>query len=277
MAVAIRRLAPVAHLPLVLGVLRKLDVAQIIDTMIPPNPAHVLSCGRGVEALVVAILDGHHALYKVGRRLDERGILPLVQAGLESTSVHDTRLGQMLDALFEANLNQVLSAIALKALATYAIETPWMHQDTTTIALYGASEDVAEDFGVPRPASGHSKAGRGDLKQVLLSLGVRGDGGLPLRMGLRNGKTSDSVEVPQAIKERLALGLCGVKGLVADSKASSQRSLGLCLEQQVGVVPLVPRTCAIRQEVEAWGQQQSSLPLLIDKPARCRQEAPRRW
>jgi hypothetical protein len=74
MAVSIRRIAPVAHLPLVLGVLRKLHVAQLIDTLIPVNPAHVLSCGRGVAALVLAILDGHHVLYKVGRRLDERGM-----------------------------------------------------------------------------------------------------------------------------------------------------------------------------------------------------------
>jgi transposase len=29
--------------------------------------------------------------------------------------------------------------------------------------------------------------------------------------------------------------------------------------------------------VEAWGQQQSSLPLLVDKPARRRRDAPRRW
>jgi hypothetical protein len=58
-------------------VLRKLEVAPLLETMIPPNPAHVVSSGRGVEALVLAMLDGHHALYKVGRRLDERGMLPL--------------------------------------------------------------------------------------------------------------------------------------------------------------------------------------------------------
>jgi transposase len=277
MTVSIRRLAPVAHLPLVLGVVRKLEVAQLIDTMIPPNPAHVLSNGRGVEALVLAILDGHHALYKVGRRLDERGLLPLLQPGLEVTSVHDTRLGQILDALFAANLNQVFGAMALKALETYAISTPWIHQDTTTISLYGAYADVNEASSAPRPAYGHNKDGRGDLKQVLLSLGVSGDGGLPLRMGLRDGNTSDSVEVPQAIEESLALGLGGLQGIVADSKAYSQRTLGLCLEQQVGLVTLVPRTCSIRQEVEAWGQKQSSLPLLLDKPARRLREAPRRW
>ena len=44
---SMHRLAPVAHLPLVLGVLRKLEVASLIDTMIPPNPEHVVSCGRG--------------------------------------------------------------------------------------------------------------------------------------------------------------------------------------------------------------------------------------
>jgi transposase len=277
MAVSIRRLSPVAHLPLVLGVLRKREVAQIINTMVPPNPAHVLSNGHGVEALVVAILDGHHALYKVGRRLDERGMLPLLQPNLEVTSVHDTRLGQILDGLFAANLNQVFGAIALKALETYAISTPWIHHDTTTISLYGAYADVSDASNAPRPAYGHNKDGRGDLKQVLLSLGVSGDGGLPLRMGLRDGNLNDSVEVPQAIAESLALGLEGFKGIVADSKAYSQRTLGLCLDQKVGLVTLVPRTCGIRQEVEAWGQKQSSLPLLVDKPARRRRDTPRRW
>lgn len=277
MTVSIRRVAPVAHLPLVLGVLRKLEVAQLIDTKIPPHPAHVLSNGRGVEALVLAIVDGHHALYKVGRRLEERGILPLLQPGLEVTSVHESRLGQILDALFHANLNQVFGAVALKALETSAIATPWIHQDTTTISLYGAYADVGAASDTPRPTSGHNKDGRGDLKQVLLSLGVSGDGGLPLRMGLRDGNRSDSVEMPQAIAESLALGLEGFKGIVADSKAYSQRTLGVCLEQQVGLVTFVPRTCGIRQEVEAWGQKQSSLSLLVDKPARRRGETPRRW
>jgi transposase len=42
-------------------------------------------------------------------------------------------------------------------------------------------------------------------------------------------------------------------------------------------VTLVPRTGAIRQELEAWGQQQAALPLLVEKPGRTKAEAPRRW
>jgi transposase len=219
MAMTVDRVAPVAHLPLVLGVLRKLEIATLIDSMIPPHPDQVVSAGRAVEALVLSILDGHHALYKVGRRLDERGMLPLLQPGLAPESLHDSRLGQTLDALYDANLDTVFSAIALRALDIYRIRSPWLHQDTTTIAFYGAYDDDEGDHKGPRPTYGYSKDGQGDLKQVILSLGVSGDGGIPLRMGLHDGNRSDTVDVPQAIEQSAALGLDGLRGIVADSKA----------------------------------------------------------
>jgi len=250
MAMAIQQSQPVAPLPLVLGVVRKLNVAALIDTLCPPHPAHILSCGRGVEALLLAILAGHHALYKVGARLEERGMLPLLQEGLGRVSLNDDRLGQSLDTLFGAHLNRVLGAIALNALDVYAIATPWLHQETTTITLYGAyEEEVRPVAGLvpPRPAYGPSKDGRDDLKQVLLSLGGSSEG-LPLRLGVRAGHTSDSTETPVALEEWLALGLDGVRGIVADSKAYCKRTLGVCLERRMGLITLVPRTCAVRQE-----------------------------
>ena len=158
MAIAVQQIRPIAHLPLVLGVLRHLEIATVIDRLVPLHPAHVVSCGRGVEALVLAILDGDHALYKVGTRLEARGMLALLQPGLTRAALNDYRLGHILDALFAANLNQVLSVVALKALEVYAIPTPWLHQDTTTIALYGAYADEPQTPGAPRPAYGHSKA-----------------------------------------------------------------------------------------------------------------------
>src|SRR5262245_16675472 len=99
MATTIQQIQPIAHLPLILGVLRRLEVAPIIDRLLPPHPEQVLSAGRGVEALVLAILDGDHALYKVGKRLEERGMIPLLQPGLTRASLHDYRLGRILDAL----------------------------------------------------------------------------------------------------------------------------------------------------------------------------------
>ena len=152
MAVAMHHISSVAHVPLVLGVVRKLNVAALIETFCPPSPAHVLSSGRGVEALLLAMLDGHHALSKVGARLEDRGMFPLLQPGLNRPSLHDDRLGQILDALFAAHLNRVCGAIALNALEVYALSTPWLPQDTTTITLYGAYAEEARPVTAPRKA-----------------------------------------------------------------------------------------------------------------------------
>src|ERR671924_183604 len=95
MAIVVQQIHPIAHLPLVLGVLRRLEVASLLDDLIPPHPAHVLSTGHGVEALVLAILDGDHALYKVGQRLEERGMRGLLQPELTRSSRHDDRLGHI--------------------------------------------------------------------------------------------------------------------------------------------------------------------------------------
>ncbi len=132
-------------------------------------------------------------------------------------------------------------------------------------------------LGAPRPAYGHSKDGRDDLTQVLLSLGVSGDRGILLRVGIRDGNRCDSVETPLSSEECLALGLEGGHGIVADRKAYSRRTLGLCLEHKIDWVTLVPCTCAIRQALEAWGQPQLALPLLVEKPGRTKAEAPRGW
>jgi hypothetical protein len=127
------------------------------------------------------------------------------------------------------------------------------------MTLYGAYEDAPKTPGAPRPAYGQRKDGHDALQQVLLSLGVSREG-LPLRMGARAGHTSDSPEPPVAIAEGVALGLDGVRGMVADRKGYGQRPLGWCLEPRGGRITLVPRTCAVRQEVEAWGQQHGALP-----------------
>ena len=89
MAITMSEVQPVASLPLIWGVLRTRDIATLIDEMGLPHPAHVWSCGRGVEAFVLAMLDGDHARYKAGARLNERGMVSLSQdRGYKSKAGH---------------------------------------------------------------------------------------------------------------------------------------------------------------------------------------------
>ena len=85
--------------------------------------------------MVLAMLEGQHALSKVGRRLAARGMVTLLQPELTRAALNDDRLGHLLDALCAAHLNKGFGIVALKALEGYAIPPPWLHQDTTTLAL----------------------------------------------------------------------------------------------------------------------------------------------
>jgi hypothetical protein len=58
MALTIQQISPVSPLPVVLGEVLQRNVAALITTFCPPHPAPARACGRGVEALPLAILVG---------------------------------------------------------------------------------------------------------------------------------------------------------------------------------------------------------------------------
>jgi hypothetical protein len=103
-----------------------------------------------------------------------------------------------------ANLNQVFSALALQALAGYASPPPWLPQDPTPMALSGAEADAPKHPEAPHPADGQSQEGRAELTQVRRRLGVRGEGGVPLRLGGRDGNRRARGETPLALAACLA-------------------------------------------------------------------------
>jgi hypothetical protein len=83
----------------------------------------------------------------------------------------------------------------------------------------GADEDEPKSPAAPHPASGQSQDGHDDRNQGRLRLGVRGEGGLPLRVGLRDGHCRERVDTPLALAACLAWGVAGVRGRVAASQA----------------------------------------------------------
>jgi len=112
---------------------------------------------------------------------------------------------------------------------------------------------------------------------VLRSRGVSGDGGLPRRLGVREGNRRARIETPIAMAACVAVGLEERRGLVAERTASSRRPRGVCLAPQGARSTFVPRTCARRQARAAWGQPPLAWPLCGETPGRTKAEAPRRW
>ena len=179
------------HLPLVAACMRHLEIAETIDEIVPPHPLNHVTTGECVEALVLSILTGEHALYNVSDNLSKYDTSIIFQKEVNPYWFHDNRLGNSLDELIQAGLDRSYSGIISKAVVKHSLDLSHLHFDTTSLTLYG---EYKTDDEHPLVTYGHSKKHRPDLKQVLFGMTVTQDGNIPITGRITAGNTSDSAE-----------------------------------------------------------------------------------
>ncbi len=105
-------------------------------------------------------------------------------------------MGRALDELFSSDRASLLTALSLRAIRRFGIHVSELHNDSTSITLYGAYRNATgtSRAGVrpPIPERGFSKDHRGDLLQLVEILTVSADGAVPIAHRLVDGSTEDS-------------------------------------------------------------------------------------
>lgn len=235
------------HLPLVAACMRHLEIAKTIDELIPPHPLNHVTTGECVEALVLTILTGEHALYNVSKVLSQYDISIIFQKEVDPNWFHDNRLGNSLDDLKTAGLDNLYSAVISKAIIKHSLGLSHLHFDTTSLSLHG---EYNTDEKTPLAAYGYSKEHRPDLKQILFGMTVTQDGNVPITGRITSGNTSDSTENRFNITSlrNIVPDLSG-SILAADSKFFSAPTLELAYQNNLSFVTLVPKTVGIRNEL----------------------------
>ena len=154
------------------------------------DPRCKASTGECVEALIVAILQGKHTLYRVDELLEPYDLE--VAFGWESdwARFSEQRLAKALDDVFASGPQQLYSAVLTSAVRNYDLGLTSLHFDTTSIKLQGdyalssEPDDPEDPSAVPNVTYGYSKDHRPDLKQIVLGLTVSGDGAVLYRTRL---------------------------------------------------------------------------------------------
>jgi transposase len=254
------------HLPLVGAMLRELDVKETLDALIPPHARNEVTVGECVEALVLVILTGEHALSRVAETLAGYDMAVIFQRPMGAAHFHDNRLGRALDALWGAGLDRLYGAVISQAIQRYALALARLHTDTTSLKLYGAYEREAEEEG-PLVTFGYSRDHRPDLKQLLFGLTVTAEG-VPVWGHVTDGNQSDSTEHRFQITQlRQHLPDLGESLVVADSKFFAGETMALAAAHRFRFVTLVPQTVGLRHMV-VEAPELRELPLLWEQPGR---------
>lgn len=258
--------------PIVRALADHIGFIDVLNRLLPWDPVRTrVSPGERIFALMVDLLMGKRPLYRIEERLLETDVPLLLGEGRQAADYSDDSLGRALDKLAAANPKQVFTAVAAQAYTREQVQLRSLHWDSTSKSLFGAyphAEDAAEDrtptaseadatdvrTAPPAiPKRGYSKDHRPDLKQLLLSVLVNGDG--VICMGsVDAGNASDKTLNRRAIAELVAaFSPEAMRDLiyVADSSLVTEDNLATLHASDLALITRCPETYGAVAEAKA--------------------------
>ena len=180
----------VRFLPIVSAFVKKIGIVDEIDRLCPSEKD--VSPGHVMMALILDTLSGRSPLYRLERSFEGMDLELLLGVDVPSSKLNDDAVGRVLDCVWEAGTGKVLTAVALRAVKMFSLDTSLVHHDTTSVTVYGDYDLYADpDHGQPFVITyGFSKEHRPDLKQLVHSL-LCVDHGIPIWSKCENGNESD--------------------------------------------------------------------------------------
>ncbi|MFN2505130.1 MAG: IS1634 family transposase, partial [Acidimicrobiales bacterium] len=244
-------------LPLLNAVLARLGFDQLLGDYLPePDARCGLEPARAIGVLVRNLALGRAPLYGLGAWAADydAGLLGLFSG--ESALLNDDRVGRALDELFFADRASLTTALSLAAVRAYGISLDELHNDSTSICLYGAYRDATGErrggVSPPRPARGHSKDHRPDLKQLVWILTVSADGAVPITHQMADGNTEDSTTHVATWDELVALLGRADFLYVADCKLATRDNMDHIANHGGRFLTVLPRTRKEDGSGRAW-------------------------
>ncbi len=248
------------YLPLVVDVLRRTGILDIIDRALPKHPRSVVSTSDCVSVMMCAVYSGHHDLWRMSDRLAQFDMPTIMRkTDFDLSRFTEERLAKSLDHLFGANLDMLMTSLAVHVIPAFRLNTDFLGFDTTSLVFFGCQDDdditALHDGTQPFPAPpmitfGYSKDHRPDLKQIMFGTLVSTDGGVPLFGGALDGNASDAAsaarffaKVRQLVKHPKEV-CC-----VADSKGWCARVLHLVEQERLRLLSRLPRNHALHHVI----------------------------
>lgn len=238
----------VGALPIVDRVLDRMNLQETLRRHLRPDGARMrLATTTGLLLLVRNFLVSREPLYGIGEWASRHAPELVGLTSDQLAALNDDRVGRCLDRLFESDQSALVLDLMRHVIKEFDLSLDELHNDSTTVSFFGAYDDAAEEGmqqGRPVPAItyGHSKDHRPDLKQLLYTLTVTEDGGVPVYFTTHSGNTVDD-QTHQETWEILRA-LVGSKDFlyVADCKLASTDNMKYIDDQDGRFITVLPRT-----------------------------------
>ncbi len=166
------------HLPIVKEYGNRMGLVKVIDDALDSNMQ--VSPGKIVMGLIMNILSTRSPLYLVEEFFNNKDVPLLLGEALSAAKFNDDAIGRVLDSIYGYGTWKLFSEIVLETYKEFKVDCSIVHQDTTSVSVWGEYEPKPDD--TLKITFGHSKDKQPDLKQFVISL-LCVEGNLPLRKG----------------------------------------------------------------------------------------------
>ena len=237
----------VGAMPLVNRILERMRLEEFFREYLPADdPRCRFPTAQALLVLVRNVLLSREPVYAVGAWA-ARFAPDVFNLWEEQVALlHDDRLGRCLTRLFRGTGPELILAGVRHVIAEYQVSLDELHNDSTTVSFYGAYQEASEEgqrLGRATHAItwGYSKDHRPDLKQLLYTLTVSHDGGVPVYFTSHSGNVVD--DTTHCATWDLLCQLVGSTDFlyVADCKLASEENLRH-IARKGRFVTVMPRT-----------------------------------
>lgn len=235
-------------LPIVHTVAERLGLLKAFEKHVPKDSREIIPASQTLYAILSNIILERCPLYKIGEWSAERGLFPIELAG----RLNDDRIGRALHRLFHADRAALLTQVILQAIQEFELDLNCLHNDSTSITLFGQYDGIKHK--AVKPKRGHNKDHRPDLKQVIFSLTVCGDGAIPLYFKVWDGNiTDDRTHIKNWMSLRNLLGKANFT-YIADCKLCTKESMEFIDSEGGRFITVLPETRSETRKFKDWIQ-----------------------
>jgi transposase len=227
----------IGALPIIEVILSRMGLRTILKAYIPHD--RYLDA---VELLIKNVLCDHTAIYRIKEWAGSFDP-SLIYGG----SLNDDAIGRALDKLFAIDRSTFQTKLVLSVIKEFNIKTEVLHNDSTTIKLFGNYNAVGNKRAVA-PKRGHSKDHRPDLKQVLYTLTVSNDFAVPVHYKPYDGNRTDDTTHIETWKSLRSMLMTADFIYVADSKLCTTENMMEIDREKGKFITIVPGTRAETKE-----------------------------
>ena len=177
------------HLGIIAGIIDEIGIVEIIDKELGTHSQEKVSAGQVVKAMIINCMGFLTApLYLFSDFFSGKATEHLTGEGIKAEYLNESRLGRVLEQLYEYGVNLLFIKIAVVMVERFGIKISSGHIDGTSLAVEGkyihseekqkesSVENEKEEDDEPIPIKinhGYSRDHRPDLKQFTLSLLTR--------------------------------------------------------------------------------------------------------